>query len=50
MNNNNLFAMESFESFSSTVLRIENRFVFQDTKYIKSEIRKVFNKKQEGIL
>ena len=27
------------------VLRFENRFVFQDPEYIKSEIRKIFNKK-----
>jgi very-short-patch-repair endonuclease len=30
-----------------TVLRFENRFVFQYPEYIKSEIRKVFNQKSE---
>ena len=29
-----------------TVVRFENRFVFQEPEYIKSEIAKVFNKKQ----
>ena len=37
------------KSFGFTVLRFENRFVFQDPEYIKIEIRKVFNKKQETI-
>jgi very-short-patch-repair endonuclease len=36
-------------SLGFTVLRFENRFVFQDPEYAKSEIRKVFNKKKEGI-
>ena len=30
-----------------TVLRFENRFVFQDPDYIKSEIRKCFNQNNE---
>ncbi len=29
------------------VLRFENRFVFQDPDYIKSEVRKVFNQRNE---
>jgi very-short-patch-repair endonuclease len=33
------------ESFGFTVLRFENRFVFQEPEYIKREIRKVYNKK-----
>ena len=35
------------ESLGFTVLRFENRFVFQDPDYIKSEIRKVFNQNNE---
>jgi very-short-patch-repair endonuclease len=31
-----------------TVVRFENRFVFQEPEYIKSEITKVFNKKHEA--
>jgi very-short-patch-repair endonuclease len=34
------------EDLGSTVLRFENRFVFQEPEYIKDEIRKVFNKKR----
>ncbi len=30
-----------------TVLRFENRFVFQETEYIRGEIRKAFNNKIE---
>ena len=30
------------------VLRFENRFVFQEPEYIKSEIRKVLNKRNES--
>ena len=33
------------ESLGFTVLRFENRFVFREPEYLKSEIRKVFNKK-----
>ena len=35
------------ESVGFSVLRFENRFVFQKPEYIKDEIRKVFNKKQD---
>ena len=35
------------ESLGFTVLRFENRFVFQDPEYLKNEIRKVFNKKEQ---
>ena len=31
-------------SLGFTVLRFENRFVFQDPEYIRSEIKKVFNR------
>jgi very-short-patch-repair endonuclease len=31
-----------------TVLRFENRFVFQEPEYLKGEIRKVLNKKIES--
>ena len=34
------------ESFGFTVLRFENRFVFREPEYLKSEIRKVFKKKE----
>ena len=34
------------ESFGFTVLRFENRFVFQEPEYLKSEIRKVINKRK----
>jgi very-short-patch-repair endonuclease len=37
------------ESLGFTVLRFENRFVFREPEYVKSEIRKVFNKKEEEI-
>ncbi len=30
-----------------TVLRFENRFVFQEPEYLKSEIRRAFNNKLE---
>ena len=33
------------ESLGFTVLRFENRFVFQDPEYLKGEIRKILNKK-----
>jgi len=33
------------EGFGFTVLKFENRFVFQEPEYLKSEIRKVINKK-----
>ena len=33
------------ESLGFTILRFENRFVFQEPEYLKNEIRKVFNKK-----
>jgi very-short-patch-repair endonuclease len=36
-------------SLGFTVLRFENRFVFRDPEYLKSEIRKVFNKRNESI-
>ena len=36
------------ESLGFTVLRFENRFVFQEPEYLKNEIRKVFNKKKNG--
>jgi very-short-patch-repair endonuclease len=32
------------ESLGFTVLRFENRFVYQEPEYLKNEIRKVFNK------
>jgi len=34
------------ESLGFTVLRFENRFVFQEPEYLKNEIRKVINKKK----
>jgi very-short-patch-repair endonuclease len=37
------------EGLGFIVLRFENRFVFQEPEFIKSEIRKVFNKKLEVI-
>jgi very-short-patch-repair endonuclease len=37
------------ESLEFTVLRFENRFVFQEPEYLKNEIRKVINKKDETI-
>jgi len=33
------------ESLGFTVLRFENRFIFQEPEYLKNEIRKVINKK-----
>ncbi|MBE0653682.1 MAG: DUF559 domain-containing protein [Bacteroidales bacterium] len=35
------------EGLGFIVLRFENRFVFQEPEYIKSEIRKVLNKRTE---
>ena len=35
------------ESLGFTVMRFENRFVFQDPDYIKSEIRKVFTQNNQ---
>jgi very-short-patch-repair endonuclease len=35
------------ENLGFTVLRFENRFVFQEPEFIKNEIRKVINKKDE---
>ncbi len=32
-------------SLGLTVLRFENKFIFQEPEYIKREIRKVYNKK-----
>jgi very-short-patch-repair endonuclease len=37
------------ESLGFTVLRFENRFVFQVPEYLKNEIRKVMNKDDEAI-
>jgi very-short-patch-repair endonuclease len=37
------------ENLGFTVLRFENRFVFQEPEFIKNEIRKVINKKKETI-
>jgi very-short-patch-repair endonuclease len=37
------------ENLGFTVLRFENRFVFQEPEFIKNEIRKVINKKDETI-
>jgi len=37
------------KSLGFTVLRFENRFVFQEPEYLKNEIRKVINKKREPI-
>jgi very-short-patch-repair endonuclease len=37
------------ESLGFNVLRFENRFVFQEPEYLKNEIRKVINKKEETI-
>ena len=37
------------ESFGFTVLRFENRFVFQEPEYLISEISKVIYKKRESI-
>jgi very-short-patch-repair endonuclease len=34
------------QSLGFTVLRFENRFVFQEPEYLKNEIRKVINKKE----
>ena len=34
------------EGFEFTVLRFENRIVFQEPEYLKSEIRKVINRKE----
>jgi hypothetical protein len=31
---------------SCTLLRFENRFVFQEPEYLKNEIRKIINKKE----
>jgi len=36
------------ESIGFTVIRFENRFVFQEPEYLKSEIRKVINKRKES--
>jgi very-short-patch-repair endonuclease len=35
-------------SLGFTVLRLDSRFVFQEPEYIKSEIRKVLNKRNES--
>jgi len=35
------------EGFGFTVLRFENRFVFREPEYLKSEIRKAINKRKE---
>ena len=37
------------ESLGFTVLRFENRFVFQEPEYLKEEIRKVIYEKKEPI-
>jgi very-short-patch-repair endonuclease len=37
------------ESLGFTVLRFENRFVFQDPEYLIVEIRKIVNKIEEPI-
>jgi very-short-patch-repair endonuclease len=37
------------ESLGFTILRFENRFVFQEPEYLKKEIRNVINKKDETI-
>ena len=37
------------ESLGFTVIRFENRFVFQEPEYLKGEIRKIFNKIKEPI-
>ena len=37
------------ESLGFTVLRFENRFVFQEPEYLKGEIRKIINKIKEPI-
>jgi very-short-patch-repair endonuclease len=37
------------ESLGFTILRFENRFVFQEPEYLKNEIRKVINKNDETI-
>jgi very-short-patch-repair endonuclease len=37
------------ESLGFTVLRFENRFVFQDQEYIKTEIMKIIYKRKEPI-
>ncbi len=37
------------ESLGFTILRFENRFVFREPEYIKSEIRKVLNTGKESI-
>jgi very-short-patch-repair endonuclease len=37
------------ESLGFTVLRFENRFVFQDPRYVKDEMLKIINKRKEPI-
>jgi very-short-patch-repair endonuclease len=37
------------ENLGFTVLRFENRFVFQEPEFVKNEIRKIINKKDETI-
>ena len=37
------------ESFGFTVLRFENRIVFQEPEYLKSEISKVINIRKKSI-
>jgi very-short-patch-repair endonuclease len=37
------------ESLGFTILRFENRFVFQEPEYLKDEIRKFINEKEEPI-
>jgi very-short-patch-repair endonuclease len=37
------------ESLGFTVIRFENRFVFQEPEYLKSEIIRVINRKRESI-
>ena len=37
------------ESLGFIVLRFENRFVFREPEYLKSEIRKVFSTRKESI-
>ena len=37
------------ESLGFTVLRFENRFGFQEPEYLKDEIRKFINEKEEPI-
>ena len=38
------------EGFGFTVLRFENRIVFREPEYLKSEISKVINKRKESVL